>query len=456
MSNALAIATVTAVLKDLMNNGVIDHQLSGVVGEVAVSALPPDRVLVEGQAETSRINLFLYHVTPNQGWRNVALPSRDSDGNRIANPPLALDLEYLVTTYGASEFHGEILLGYALQLLHETPILTRDAIRTTLSPPAPVTGSILPPPLNALVDSGLADQFEEIRLTPRSMSVDEISKLWMAFQSHYRPSAAYQASVVLIESQRPARSALPVANDKRHIYVVPFRFPAIDRVVASTGERDPIAVGTTISIQGRGLEGDSSTIVNVDGFDFTPPSTDVTPDEVCVVLASPLPAGLHAGVKGVQVVQPEPMGDPAKDHRGFESNVAAFVLRPTIANGPVIAAGDVLDLQSSTTTVNGVTVQLRTGRLRVKADPAIGRSQRVTLLLNEFNVPSGTVSHAYSFEAPAHNGFADGVNESDTVEIPFVGVVAGTYLVRIRSDGAESVLAPDGSGVFATPRVAFP
>ena len=43
MSNALAIASVTAVLKDLLNNGVIDHQLSGVVGEVTVSALPPDR-----------------------------------------------------------------------------------------------------------------------------------------------------------------------------------------------------------------------------------------------------------------------------------------------------------------------------------------------------------------------------------------------------------------------------
>ena len=43
VSNALAVASVTAVLKDLLNNGVIDHQLSGVVGEVTVSALPPDR-----------------------------------------------------------------------------------------------------------------------------------------------------------------------------------------------------------------------------------------------------------------------------------------------------------------------------------------------------------------------------------------------------------------------------
>ena len=44
MSTALAIASVTAVLKDLLNNGVIDHDLAAHVGEVVVSALPPDRI----------------------------------------------------------------------------------------------------------------------------------------------------------------------------------------------------------------------------------------------------------------------------------------------------------------------------------------------------------------------------------------------------------------------------
>jgi hypothetical protein len=50
MSNALAIASVTAVLKDLLNNGVIDHDLTSVVGsDVAVTALPPDRIEVEAR-----------------------------------------------------------------------------------------------------------------------------------------------------------------------------------------------------------------------------------------------------------------------------------------------------------------------------------------------------------------------------------------------------------------------
>jgi len=314
VSNALAIASVTAVLKDLLNDGVIDHQLSGVVGEVTVSALPPDRILVNGQPETSRINLFLYQVTPNPGWRNAALPSRDSDGVRVSNPPLGLDLHYLVTTYGASEFHAEILLGYALQLLHETPVLTRDAIHRTLAPASPVTGSILPPPLDTLAASELGDQVEQIRLTPQTMSVEEISKLWSAIQSHYRPTAAYQASVVLIESKRPTRAALPVASEKRHIYVVPTRFPAIEEAVSSAGPRAPIAVGTTLEIRGRDLQGDV-TLVDLDGFEIIPPAAAITPGRINVPLTSPLPVGLQAGVKGgvrPQAHGHERSGDPAR------------------------------------------------------------------------------------------------------------------------------------------------
>ncbi|HJZ69754.1 MAG TPA: DUF4255 domain-containing protein, partial [Blastocatellia bacterium] len=104
MSSALAIAAVTAVLKDLLNNGLIDHNVGASVGEVTVSTLPPDRVdVLDAAQKKSRLNLFMYQVTPNAGWRNVGLPSRNDRGERISNPPLALDLHYLLTAYGAEE-----------------------------------------------------------------------------------------------------------------------------------------------------------------------------------------------------------------------------------------------------------------------------------------------------------------------------------------------------------------
>ncbi|PJI52282.1 hypothetical protein CTI14_44950, partial [Methylobacterium radiotolerans] len=78
------------------------------------------------------MNLFLHQVTPNAAWRNAALPSRDAAGGRIANPPLALDLHYLLTAYGRAELQAEVLLGYALQLLHESAVLPREAVRRAL------------------------------------------------------------------------------------------------------------------------------------------------------------------------------------------------------------------------------------------------------------------------------------------------------------------------------------
>src|SRR4030095_303497 len=150
-------------------------------------------------------------VPPNEGRRHERVPSRDGAGRtRLSNPPLALDLHYLLSAYGSEDLHADILLGYAMQLLHETPVLGRSAITTALTPPPPL-GTALPPALQALAECGLADQLEQIKITPEYLNTEEVSKLWTAVQSHYRPTAAYLATVVLIESTLPARAPLPVS-----------------------------------------------------------------------------------------------------------------------------------------------------------------------------------------------------------------------------------------------------
>ena len=213
MSTALAIAGVTATLRDLLNDGLINHNVSGILGStVAVSALPPDRVVPANGVEGTQLNLFLHRVSPNLGWRNHHLPSRDSSGQqRLTNPPLALDLHYLLSAYSAEELGAEILLGYAMQLLHELPVLDRQAITTALNP-SPAVSAALPPTLQALASCGLAEQLEQIKLTPEHLSPDEMSKLWTAVQAHYRPTTAYMASVVLIESTQPVQMSPPVLS----------------------------------------------------------------------------------------------------------------------------------------------------------------------------------------------------------------------------------------------------
>src|SRR3569832_952527 len=100
MSSPLALAAVTAVLRDLLNNGLIAHDITGAHGNnVTVTAVPPATIAIDGSNARTQLKLFLHLVTPNAGLRNVGLPSRDVRGTRRAIPPLALDLHFLLTSF---------------------------------------------------------------------------------------------------------------------------------------------------------------------------------------------------------------------------------------------------------------------------------------------------------------------------------------------------------------------
>src|SRR5215813_15601090 len=131
MSSALAISAVTAVLESLLNS----VYASAGLGSVTVSALAPDLVQssLGSDSNSLQVNVFLHQVTFNAAWRNVDLPSLAADGRtRVYNPPLALDLHYLLTAYGSEDWQAEALLGHAVQLLFATPVLPRHGIRSTL------------------------------------------------------------------------------------------------------------------------------------------------------------------------------------------------------------------------------------------------------------------------------------------------------------------------------------
>ncbi|HEU4325246.1 MAG TPA: DUF4255 domain-containing protein [Roseiflexaceae bacterium] len=212
MSSVLAIASVTAVLKSVIENGLVTSRVNtSLGGDTLVSALPPDRIMT-GADERPQINLFVYQVTLNttrmRGGRDSEAepvePRERFDAQRLkqrpVSPHLMLDLYYLVSVYGATDFQVEILLGYALHQLQQTAFLERDAIRTSLaSLSSEIDGRVVPPPVAALSNSTLADQIEHITISPYAMSMEEMSKVWSSLQSRYRPSVAYKVSAVLIE-----------------------------------------------------------------------------------------------------------------------------------------------------------------------------------------------------------------------------------------------------------------
>ena len=156
-----------------------------------------------------------------------------------------------------------------MQLLHESPVLLRSAIATALNPSPPV-GTTLPPALRALADCGLADQVEQIKITPEYLSTEEMSKLWTAVQSHYRPTAAYLATVVLIESTRPARSAagaepgpVDLHGTRRGVIAEPSICAALPTIqsVVPTNKQPAATVGATVDITGHHLDGTNRAVV---------------------------------------------------------------------------------------------------------------------------------------------------------------------------------------------------
>ncbi len=203
MSSALAIASVTAVLKNLLGNALIQQSAATSMGDVTITTVPPDRIPT-GAEERTQLNLHLYRLTPNSGWRRTGDSAAQKE--RHDTLPLALDLHYLVTAYGERDFQAEVLLGHAIQCLYETPILTRETIRSALASMSTSNGSSAA--LTALPASALNEQLEQVKISPEFLSMEEMSKLWSSLQTRARLSVTYQVSVILIENRRANVTAL--------------------------------------------------------------------------------------------------------------------------------------------------------------------------------------------------------------------------------------------------------
>jgi Pvc16 N-terminal domain len=411
MSDFFAAAGVTSVLKWLLSNAIVADSLNAAFPTAAtVSALSPD-LIATGGSEAPQLNLFMYYASFNAAYRNTGLPSRDSQGNRLSNPPLALDLHYLVSAYGKNELDPEILLAWAMQIFHENPILPRQTIQSLLAAMAASPGAT--PEMQAVAKTTLADQVELIKITPEALSNEEISKLWMAFSTHYRPTTSYMISVVLIQETQAFRSNLPVQS--RNVLALPLQGPAIDRVTPAS-----VAVGEVLTLSGRYFVGDSAADTMV-AFDDNPP---VTPDSVLnTSIRVTIPTTLQAGVRTIRVIRNVRFGTPADPHTGFTSSPAQFLLMPKIQNASPVAAtlGSPLVLNVS---------------------PAVGRTQRAALYAGDF-----------ALELDARPPTAPATSTTLTFNIPadFPHTTPATAVpLRLQVDGVQSRLTLDTNPVSPT------
>jgi Pvc16 N-terminal domain len=243
MSSEHAIITVTRALRQILST-YIPQTMGLSSGDVQqafeVVTLPPHRVRDLKQVE-NLINLFLYRTDVNAAWRNMPLPSQAKPGES-APPPLALNLEYMISAYGEREQEdiAHFFLGEAMRVLHDCTIVPRAALA------------------NEVEGKGrVHEQIENVRVTPLPLSVEEMSKLWSTFQTGYRVSAAYLVTVLLIDSHAPIKSALPVLKrgpDDRGVTTLTVPPPSLTLAKSGSGF-GAARLNETVTLVGEHLEG---------------------------------------------------------------------------------------------------------------------------------------------------------------------------------------------------------
>ncbi|MDZ4720593.1 MAG: DUF4255 domain-containing protein [Roseiflexaceae bacterium] len=399
MSSPLAIAAVTTALVDLLNNGLIDTNITTQAGDFGMSARSPGLIKIDAIAK-AQLNLFMYMVTTNTAWSNTALPSRTNRGERLSNPPLALNLHYMLTAYGKADFQAEMLLGYAMHLLHETPVLTREALNKAF-----LANSVGHALLPSLATADLANQVEVIKITPQYLNIEELSKLWSAFQAPYQPTVAYQVSVVLIEGTQPTRAARPVLQ--RRLEVQPGTAPQLSTIELPERQAS-VQIGDSLTLRGENLSRhDDQEQVRLQ---FSHPRLNQP-----IVLPVQNPGADWIPIQ----ISDDSLGWLAGTYAVTVQFVRdAIVLRATnalaLTIAPRITKAEFLKVRISAT----VTVPT----IRITCSPKIQPGQPYALLLDDQELNGQMLEQA-----------------SDTLAITVGDVAAGTYLIRLRVDGVESL-----------------
>ena len=171
MSDFTAIGDIGETLKKLLE----DDPWTGISPKPEITFKSPKEIKDDG-GSTNKISLFLYQIHENPHLRNEE-PLRVNDSH-LQTPPEVLDLLYLVTPYSDDKTQEKYILGKVMQIFYDHAVLSGTALQ-----------------------GGLAGLDEEIKLLFNPISLDDLTKIWSAFQDvAYRLSVSYLVTPVKIDS----------------------------------------------------------------------------------------------------------------------------------------------------------------------------------------------------------------------------------------------------------------
>lgn len=138
--------------------------------------------LAEGPEPRNTVTLFLFRITQNEHLRTHKLPTDPPQ----ANPPLSVDLHYLLTVWADNALAEQTVTSWAMRELQMHPVMDSSA----LSPEA---------------GWGPADV---VQFIPAELTNEELMRVWDLLQPKYHLSLSYIARVIRIDTDsvngRPA------------------------------------------------------------------------------------------------------------------------------------------------------------------------------------------------------------------------------------------------------------
>jgi len=173
MADFTGIGDIGETLKKLLK----DDPWTGISPKPEVTFKSPKEIKDDG-GTANTVSLFLYQILENPHMKN-------EEGIRVNDaqlqvPPLVLDLFYLVTPYSEDKTQEKYILGKVMQIFYDHAILARTVLQ-----------------------GSLAGADEELRLVAHPLSLDDLTKIWSAFQEvAYRLSVAYLVTPARIDSPR--------------------------------------------------------------------------------------------------------------------------------------------------------------------------------------------------------------------------------------------------------------
>jgi hypothetical protein len=179
MADSTAVRAASMALRDLL-------KLSIPAATADFSLRSPKQI---GSKE-KLVSLWLYRVGRNAERLND--PPERIAPDRLAGPPIPLDLFYLVTPMADEPETAQIVLGAVVQALSGHPTLR---------------GTDLSAPFRPGVD--------ELRVTYEPMSLEDHVRIWTALQATYRLSVTYRLEIVRIDSPAEPLQVPPV--EQRHL-----------------------------------------------------------------------------------------------------------------------------------------------------------------------------------------------------------------------------------------------